>query len=59
MKIRIELTEDDLRALVRQQIERRLGDLAFMEERIRIEVKSKQNFKSEWETSAFRAVLEL
>ena len=57
MKLRVELTEKDLTRLVRDEIERRLGEVMFKDTDIIIEVKSKQNFKSEWEPAAFRATL--
>ncbi len=58
MKIRIEIDEDALKQLVLAHLSAQLGDLVLDEECIRIEVKSKQNYRSEWETAAFRAVYE-
>lgn len=58
MKIRIEVDETQVRRLVREYLEQHLGDLAPKTEDVRIEVKSKQNFRAEWETASFRAVYE-
>lgn len=57
MKVKIELTEKDLRDLVHTEICKKLGNGAHLApENIKIEVKSKQNFRAEWEVAAFRAV---
>ena len=60
MKIRIEIEIDEktLRKLVHDHITEQLGELAPRSEDIRIEVKSNQNYKSEWEPASFRAVYE-
>lgn len=55
MKIEIELHEHDLRKLVIDDIQNRLGNIDFNEKDIHIEVKSKLNFKAEWEEAQFRA----
>jgi DNA-binding NtrC family response regulator len=54
MDIQIKLTEADVRRLVKNEIERLTGQ-EIVESNIRIEVKSKQNYKAEWEVAAFRA----
>lgn len=54
MDIQIKLTEADVRRLVKNEIERLTGQ-KIVESNIRIEVKSKQNYKAEWEVAAFRA----
>jgi hypothetical protein len=59
MKLRIELTQDDLKRLVYTELESRLGDFPLKPEHIKIETRSKQNYKSEWETAEYRAVYEL
>lgn len=56
MIVRIELSEKELRALVAQHLRDLLGDIAPRQDDVRIEVKSKQNYKSEWEEAEFRAV---
>lgn len=58
MKFNFELTEKELRALVVREMDRLLGDLDVNPDLVCIEVKSKQNYKSEWEQAAFRAVYE-
>jgi hypothetical protein len=56
MQIDIELTEQDLKKLVVEELRARLGDkFSLTEKDVAIETKSKQNYKSEWETAAFRA----
>lgn len=57
MRINIELTEKELRELVLTEIDRRLGDVIVPKENVSIQVKSKQNWKSEWEEAAFRATV--
>lgn len=58
VKIRIEITEEELKKLVIQQIEETLGSIAINENNVHIQVKSKQNYKSEWESASFRAIYE-
>jgi len=53
-KIEIEIDEADLRSLIKKYLEEKLN-FAFKDEEIKIEVKSKQNYKSEWEVAQFRA----
>lgn len=55
MNIEIVLTEADLRNLVVNELERRLGDIKIESSDVKIETKSAQNFKSEWETAHYRA----
>ncbi len=55
MQITIEITEIELRKLVIAEIEKRLGEIPLSPDKVAILVKSKQNYKSEWETAAFRA----
>lgn len=57
MKISIEIDEKKLRELVTVYLREQLGSLPFNEDDVKIEVKSKQNYKSEWEPAAFRAIL--
>lgn len=59
MKIQIEITEEELKSLVIAHLENKLGDVSFKREEVKIETKSTQNYKSEWETAAFRARLEV
>jgi hypothetical protein len=61
MKIQIEITEKELRALILSRLRAELGDAAerLDDKDIQIEVKSQQNYKSEWERAAFRARVEV
>jgi len=58
MKLHIELTENDLKRLVLDEINKLTGDVTIECDDVKIEVKSKQNYKSEWESTAFRAVVD-
>lgn len=55
MNIDITLTEHDLKPLVVAELARRLGELPLESSDVTIEVKSKQNYRAEWEKAAFRA----
>lgn len=55
MNLRIEINEQDLKSLVAVFIQEQTGQSVSVEN-IKIEVKSKQNYKSEWEEAAFKAV---
>lgn len=57
MKVSVTLTEEDLQRLVYQELQERLGSIIFSSNEVVIEVKSKQNYKSEWEPAAFRATV--
>lgn len=58
MKIRIELSREDLLRLVLEEIRRATGNHQLEQDSVSIQTKSKQNYKSEWETADFRAVFE-
>ncbi len=58
MKIKIEYTEKEVTELILADLERKLGDIPLDEKSVHIEVKSKQNYKSEWEHANFRATYE-
>jgi len=55
MNIVIELTEHDVKRLVCDELQRRMGDIQLEANDVKIETKSSQNYKSEWETAHFRA----
>jgi len=55
MSIRIEISEKDVRKLVAEYIQEQTGTTVAPES-VKIEVKSTQNYKSEWETAQFRVV---
>lgn len=57
MKIQVELTEKELRELVYTYIANQFIGADISADDVRIEVKSKQNYKSEWEEASFRAVV--
>lgn len=54
MDIQVVLSESDVRRLIKDEVERLTGQSVAVAE-IKIEVKSKHNFRSEWETANFRA----
>ena len=56
MQIEIIYTEQELLNLVAQDLQEKLGTIDLDRAAMKIEVKSKQNYKSEWEMAAFRAV---
>jgi hypothetical protein len=58
MRAKFELSEADVKALILTEIQTRLGENTLNSADLKIEVKSKQNYKSEWEPAAFRAVYE-
>lgn len=58
MKIEIEIDEAELKLMVFERFKAVLGPNKIRVEDIKIEVKSKQNYKSEWEPAAFRARVE-
>lgn len=57
MQIHIQIDEAELRKILLRHIEGILGDVSIEEKDIQIQVKSKQNYKSEWESASFRAVV--
>lgn len=54
MKLEFEIDESELRQIIAQYLKNRV-DLAVDPSLIDIQVKSKQNYRAEWETAAFRA----
>lgn len=54
MQIEIMLTRDDLKQIIADYISNRVG-YDIEADKVTIETKSKQNFKSEWEQADFRA----
>lgn len=55
MRLQIEIDEKQLRRLVLNYLSAKLGDVSLDEKKIQIMVKSKQNYKSEWEEAEFKA----
>ena len=58
VKVVFELTEDDLRSILAEHF-RAIHRLNLEPKEIQIQVKSKQNYKSEWESASFRANFEI
>jgi len=58
MKLKIEMTEQDLKNQVAKWFETNT-DLDIAPQDIKIMVKSKQNYKSEWEVSDFKATVDI
>lgn len=57
MKVKFEITEKELKEIISDYfMEKTNQDIN--EEKILIMVKSKQNYKSEWEVAAFKATFE-
>lgn len=57
MDIDIKIDESYLKKLVLQELQNKLGEIDLTTDDIKIEVKSKQNYRAEWEQCAFRARL--
>lgn len=57
MMTKIELDENDLKALVISYLHDTYNGISFEEKDVKIFVKSKQNYKAEWENAAFKAEL--
>lgn len=55
MTLNIEINEAELKQLILHHLQSKLGDIKLDDNALKIEVKSKQNYKSEWEPAAFRA----
>jgi hypothetical protein len=58
MKAKIEIDTAELKQIIITQISYKIGDMTFDPKKVKIEVKSKQNYKSEWEEADFRAIYE-
>jgi len=58
MKVTIEIDSEELKRLVITKIEDTLGSVALDNSKVRILVKSKQNYKADWESGDFKAVYE-
>jgi hypothetical protein len=54
MQVTITITEQELKQMVHDKLYERLGP-GFKPDQVKIETKSTQNYKSEWEIAAFRA----
>ena len=56
-QIKIEVDEATLKGLVVSHLMNMLGDVSLEMKDVTIETKSKQNYRSEWESAAFRAIV--
>jgi len=54
MKIDIEYTSEDIKKLILDDLEQKFDTAAIDPKLLSIQVKSKQNYKSEWETAEFK-----
>jgi hypothetical protein len=59
VKLHVEIDEQELRRLVMADVQCRLGEIIVSEKDVQIQVKSKQNYRSEWELAAFRAIVDI
>lgn len=58
MKLRLELTENDVKILVLDHCRNMTGNAKLSLDDVTIETKSKQNYRAEWEVAAWRATVE-
>lgn len=54
MLVEIQLSQEDVKKLILDELSKRLGEVHLDKTKVFIETKSKQNYKSEWETADFR-----
>jgi hypothetical protein len=59
MKVKVVIDETELKNLVYDKIRETLGAFKFDPTAVKILVKSKQNYKSEWEEAEFKAEYEV
>lgn len=55
MKVSVEIDEEKVRELVFDYLRDQLVNIPLKLDDVKLEVKSKQNYRSEWEAAAFRA----
>jgi hypothetical protein len=55
--VNLEVTEKELRELVLTYIRNQLGDLPVSADDVKIMVKTRQNYRAEWETGQFKATI--
>ena len=58
MQIKLEIDENTLKEIIYDYLQDKLGSVEIETQNIQIMVKSKQNYKSEWEIASFKAVYE-
>lgn len=59
MNITIEITERDLTDLIIEHINKAVVDRKVTRQDVKILVKSKRNYRAEWETAAFKATVNI
>ena len=57
MRVEVSITGLEMKKILLDHVQRKLGDVSITERDIEIEVKATQNYRSEWETGDFRAKL--
>jgi hypothetical protein len=55
--VTIEYNEHDITNLILNDLEEKMPGVNFTKDSIQVQVKSKQNYKAEWEKAAFRATV--
>ncbi len=58
MKLTIEIDEATLKELVLNHIQDKLGSIVLDRNKLKIETRSTQNYKAEWESADYRATYE-
>jgi len=59
MKIKIELTNEDVKQLIVRELADRVGNVTFKANDVKIKVRSKQNYRDrEWEIGEFQVTYE-
>ena len=54
MKVQIELNENEIREIIAEALTKKFPGIIFRGEMLPIEVKSKRNYRSEWEQASIR-----
>jgi len=55
MNVKLEISEEDIKDILCDYLSSKLGDIEIDKKSLDIQVKSKQNYKSEWEIASFKA----
>lgn len=55
----IELNEEDIKRLIFEYIQKKLGTVEFQQSAVKILVKSKQNYRAEWENASIKVDAQL
>lgn len=58
MKLKIEYNTNDIKELILNDLRSKLGNLALEESQVTILVKTKQNYKADWEIGDFKVTYE-